>query len=201
MPTKQGKDMHIIRNLALRAAAIAVLGTSAAPAIAAAPFDVSVKEETSAFDSDVSEYRRYGRYGRHRHDRIDGGDIVAGIGILAGIAIIADIASKSKSNKQRTRGDRYPEQYPDSFPRDSRDNSAERNIRSGDDVGSAVSLCSAAAERTAGKDSRVDEIRSVTREGSGWQVAGDLSGANQSFTCTVSGGQVQDIRLDNSRAI
>ena len=189
--------MHIISNIALRAAGIAVLMTSAAPLLAA-PVAASVKAQSVSTNGDIQEYRRHRRYD---HDRIDGGDIVAGIGILAGIAIIADIASKAKNSERRTRGERYPERFPEPYPQDKRDNSVDRYDRSGDDVGSAVSLCSSAAERSAGGNARVEEIRSVTREGSGWQVVGDLSGEARSFTCATSGGQIENIRLSDEQAI
>ncbi len=189
--------MHIISNIALRVAGIAVLASSAAPLLAA-PVAAPVKAQSGSIGGGIQEYRRHRRYD---HDRIDGGDIVTGIGILAGIAIIADIASKAKNSERRTRGERYPERFPETYPQDKRDNSTDRYDRSGDDVGSAVSLCSDAAERSAGGNATVEEIRSVTREGSGWQVTGDLSGGARSFTCATSGGQVENIRLSESSAI
>jgi hypothetical protein len=189
--------MHIISNIALRAAGIAVLMTSAAPLLAA-PVAASVKAQSVSTNGDIQEYRRHRHYD---HDRIDGGDIAAGIGILAGIAIIAGIANKAKNSERHTRGERYPERFPDPTTQDTRENTADRNDRSGDDVGSAVSLCSSAAERSAGGNARVEEIRSVTREGSGWQVVGDLSGGARSFTCATSGGRLENIRLSDGQAI
>jgi hypothetical protein len=132
-------------------------------------------------------YDGYGRHNRH-HDRVDGGDILAGIGILAGIAIVAGAVSNS-SKKART-SKRYPDQYPQSD-----DNSSYRS--SGDDVGAAVSACSQAAERSSGNGTRVDEIRSVTRDGSAWLVEGALGGGRNSgsFRCSATYGQVDYIRL------
>jgi hypothetical protein len=127
------------------------------------------------------------RYGRRHHDRIDTGDVITGIGILAGIAILASAASKS--SKRTNDRDRYPTRYPD-----------ENQSRStaGNDVGMAVSACSEAAERSAGNGARVEEIRSVTRDGSAWQVEGAVGGgrsATDSFSCASTNGAVDYIRL------
>ncbi len=162
--------MGILKKSALGFAVSALVVTSAAPAMAR-----------------DYRYDGYGRYGRH-HDRIDGGDVLTGIGILAGIAILAGAVSSS-SKKART-SERYPDQYPQRS-----DNGSYQT--GSDDVGAAVSACSQAAERSAGDGTRVDEIRSVTREGSAWLVEGALgSGRNSgSFRCSATYGQVDYIRL------
>lgn len=135
---------------------------------------------------DASDYRR--RRWRH-HDRIDGGDILAGIGILAGIAIIADAASKADRNDRNNR--RYDERpYDAERPRDY-DRTPAPPLNGGGDVGSAVSACTDAAERAA--NGRVDEIGSATREGAGWRVMGEIG--NEGFACTVTDGRVDDIRI------
>jgi hypothetical protein len=133
------------------------------------------------------DYDDYG-YGRRHHDRVDGGDILTGIGILAGIAIIASAASKSNKRSDRD-NERYPTRYPD--------NSQNRTTAS-NDVGVAVSACSNAAERSAGSDARVQEIRSVTRDGAAWQVEGTIGGGrsnSDSFSCAATNGEVDYIRL------
>jgi hypothetical protein len=49
-------------------------------------------------------------------------------------------------------------------------------------------VCSNAAERDG---ARVNEIRSVTRDGDGWRVEGGLSGGqDESFTCGATNGEV-----------
>ncbi|MEP7350728.1 MAG: hypothetical protein ABI668_12380 [Sphingorhabdus sp.] len=171
----------------LASGAAAILATSAAPAMAAIPRHGSDSVMTAS-----GEYNGWGRRYRHRHhDRVDGGDILAGIAVLAGIAIIADAASKD------SRRERAPQPYPeDNRPYDSSDSD------NGNDVGSAVQSCSAAAERSAGENARVDEIRSVTRDGAGWRVEGDLSGGDASnFVCGTTNGQVDFIELDGDRSI
>ncbi len=190
--------MHILSNIIAGAAGAAMVIMPVSPAFSA-PMNAPVKAESGLGDN-AQDYRRHRR--RYDHDRIDGGDIAVGIGILAGIAIIADIASKSKKKDGYTKGDRYPDSYPqdsrDSVPSSTQD---DRNYSSGNDLGSAVSLCSEAAERSAGGSARVEEIRSVTREGSGWQVIGNLSGGARGFTCATSAGQVEYVRLNDTRAI
>ncbi len=159
--------MTSVKKMALGVAASAVLMGSISPAVA-------------------RDYDHYG-YGRRHHDRIDGGDVLTGIGILAGIAILASAASKS--SKRKDDSDRYPTRYPENNqPRSSASN----------DVGSAVSACSDAAERSAGNGARVEEIRSVTRDGGAWQVEGAIAGGrsnSDNFSCGVTNGEVDFIRM------
>ncbi len=209
--------MTIIRNIALGCAATALLATSATPALAANLGLIPSVQNVAADDlsQSSSDYRRRDRY-RHHRDRIDAGDIAAGIGILAGIAIIADIASKSNKNKRRTQGDQYPDSYPqdryptDRYPQDNRQDTRDAvpggRYNNGNDVGAAVDACARAAEQKAGNNARVGEIDSVTREGSGWQVLGTLSDGDRSdgdrkFNCATSNGVVDTIRLDDGRDI
>lgn len=201
--------MTTIRSIALGCAATALLATSTTPVLAANSGSISSVQNVSGDDllQASSDYRR-----RHRHrDRIDAGDIAAGIGILAGIAIIADIASKSNKNKRRTQGDQYPDSYPqdryppNQYPQDSRQDTRDAvpggGYNSGNDVGAAVDACARAAEQKAGDNARVGEIDSVTREGSGWQVIGTLSDSDRKFNCATSNGVVDTIRLDDGRDI
>jgi hypothetical protein len=170
-----GNIMVILRKFVLVVAASALVMTSAAPAMA----------------RDYDDYD----YGRHHgdHDKIDGGDVLTGIGILAGIAILATVVSSSSSKKHRS-DTRYPDQYPRSYggrPGDSR--SYQGNS---DDVGTAVNACSAAAEQRAGGNVGVDEIRSVTREGAAWLVEGILGNrGDTTFRCSTTYGQVDYVRL------
>ena len=200
------KNMTSFRSFALGSAALAMLGTSAAPAIAAdlgvhPAANVAVQKSDVGMQS-AGEYRRHRRY---NHDRVDAGDIIAGIGILAGIAIIASAASKSKQDKRRTSGERYPDNYPQNDREDTRPynsgGSADSNYSAGNDLGSAVDACSRAAEQSAGGNARVKEIRSVTRDGDGWQVLGNLDGSARGFNCIAANGIVSSLRLDDGRDI
>ncbi|MFC4291052.1 hypothetical protein ACFOWX_01340 [Sphingorhabdus arenilitoris] len=200
--------MYIFKKIALGSASVAMILTPAAPIMAAdmgttdhAP--LSAYDGAASYDDDASSYHRRGRYHRHR-DRVDAGDVIAGIGILAGIAILADAASKSK---KRDRDDRnypqdYPRGYPQNYPQDNRQNfpqnGTEGGYGSGNDIGDAVEACSVAAESRAGGNAQVEQISSVTRDGDGWRVEGDLSGARvSSFSCGVTGGQVDFIQFND----
>lgn len=182
--TKLGKSM-----LAIGAAAL--LATATTPVLAAQSIkQVSASDASGSLEQSYDGYRR--RW-RHR-DRVDGGDILTGIAILAGIAIIADAASdasKNGKNEDRTEP-RYddrgidqpqPDYGPDNGP-----------AYGNNDLGSAVSVCTDAAERSAGNSERVREIRSVTRDGDGWRVEGEL--ADNGFTCAATNGRVDYIRVN-----
>lgn len=199
-----GEYMTILRKIALSSVSAALIVGSVAPAYAAASFQRGAAPAATQSSADIfenaSEYRdRYDRrrYRHHRHRRHnDAGAVIAGIGILAGIAIIASAASKSK--KDRRRSDDYPynrgpndDRYNDRAP-------TNANYDGGNDLGSAVQICSRAAEQSAGGNARVAEIRSVTRDGDGWRVEGSLSGGGApGFSCGAKNGQVDFIQLNS----
>ena len=179
--------MNFSRKSILAAGAVATLITTPMPAFAA-----QMGRSTSAVTTaDVLHETADGHRRRYRHrDRVDAGDVLTGIGILAGIAIIAGAASDADKRK-RERDDRRYETPQD----DSRD---DRPVYRDDDLGAAVTTCTDAAERSVGNGARVSEIRSVTSEGNGWRVEGDLQ--SDSFTCATQNGRVDYIRV-NDRAI
>jgi hypothetical protein len=175
--------MIVIRKSALAAAGAATLLSSAMPLAAA---DISVPVSARVGDSPVlgqsAEYHR--GYRRHRRLDVDAGDVIIGIGLIAAIAAIADSAD---GNKHR---DREESRYDDR-----RD---DRTDYQGNDLGAAVSLCSDAAERSAGNGARVREIASVTSEGNGWRVQGELDGVDaRNFDCSAVNGRVDYVRLDD----
>lgn len=136
--------------------------------------------ETSRWSIDAETANRYRGYGRHRHrDRIDGGDILAGVLILGGIAAIAGAASKSND-----RSDRYDRRGSSSY----------------DD---AADQCARAAERQAGNNARVDRVTGVAREGNGWRVSGELTSSRglEDFQCGVSNnGRIDYLQIDANRS-
>ena len=157
-----------------------------------------------------------GGWGHRHHDRVDAGDVIAGVLILGGIAAIASVASNSnKAKRERSRDYQYPDQsYPgQSYPQ--RDSSADYDTESrpdyddgaresrdetrddarGDSRGldNAVSLCTSEIERG---DRRIDEIDTVSREGNGWRISGRIEGG-ANFGCTVDrDGRVSNVNLD-----
>jgi hypothetical protein len=175
--------MASISRFALGSSAAALLLTATVPAFAVE----TPGRVVSNIDHGQAEYRRWGR---HR-DRITGDDILTGIGILTGIAILADIVSNSEKRGQRQRAPE-PRNEPVDYPPIAR-NDAQN---AGDDIGFAVSSCSQAAERSAGDGTRVQEVRSVLREGNSWRVEGLLAGKNaNSFSCGITNGQIDFVKL------
>lgn len=202
-PTPTGEEiMTIIRKLAGSSVIAAMAASSLTPAYAAPSVSRSAAagQDSSIFEQ-ASDYRRH----RRHRDRVDAGDVIAGIGILAGIAIIASAASKSNKRRddrrdypdqQRYPEQRYPDQrYPDqSYPDENYPEQSSAPSLSGDDIGSAVSSCTNAAERRAGSGVRVNEVRSASREGNGWRVSGNLSD-NRRFDCGVTGSNVDFVQI------
>lgn len=133
--------------------------------------------------------------GRHRHnDRIDGGDVLAGILIIGGIAAIASAASKA--SKQQ-RNDREPEpRYRDDAPRYGGEDDRPE-WRDGTGIDSAVNRCIDEVNR--GR-TRVGEVDSVNRDAGGWRIAGTTT-ANGNFSCVIDrDGRVRNVNVDG-RAI
>jgi hypothetical protein len=174
-----GNIMTFSGKSILAIGAAAMVAVTPMPSMAASM--AKAKDARSAGDTMQQSADGHRRRYDH-HDRVDGGDILAGIGILAGIAIIASAASSAdkKSRNQR----RYE------------DRSDDRSVFQDNDLGSAVTLCTDAAESSAGNNARVSEIRSVTRDDNGWRVEGDLN--TDSFTCAATDGRVDYIRINNN---
>ena len=175
--------MKYSAKLMLASGAAAMLAVTPLPAMAASMGTQSQTYSTA----DVMQQTADGHRRRYRHrDRVDAGDVLTGIGILAGIAILAGAASDA--DKQSRNEPRYDDR--NDYPQQDRP-----VYQDGNEVGSAVSVCTDAAERSAGNNARVSEIRSVTRDGNGWRVEGDLS--YDSFTCAATDGRVDYIRINN----
>ena len=133
--------------------------------------------------------------GRYRgHDRIDGGDVLAGILIIGGIAAIANAASKA-SKQQRD----YREPLPrdrDTAPRYGNDDDRPE-WREGAGIDGAVNRCIDEVNR--GR-SRVGEVESVNRDAGGWRVSGSTTN-NGAFSCTIDrDGLIRNVNVDG-RAI
>lgn len=140
-----------------------------------------------------------GGYGHHRHhhrDRVDAGDIFAGLLIIGGIAAIASAASKSEKEK-RERDYRYPDGgYPgdgarEDSPRYGEDrsgrDSAPGSRASAGELGDAVDRCVAEVERG---DRRVEQVDNASRSADGWRIDGEVTGGRD-FTCTLD----RDLRI------
>jgi gas vesicle protein len=151
--------------------------------------------------------RGYGGWGHYRHrDRVDAGDILAGVLIIGGIAAIASAASKSGKDRRdrdyRTEGRDYPDTRPDYREESGRygDYRDERDNRGGASysaIDGAVSACVGEVERG---DRRVESVDSVNRNGEGWTVQGEASDG-RTFACDVDeDGRIRRVAMDG-RAI
>lgn len=146
-------------------------------------------------------YRGYGYgrgYRRHRN-RVDAGDVLAGVLIIGGIAAIASAASKNNRNRRADDRDYRNDRRYDNRQNNSRYDDRRSDSRSDRGTGAmdvAINACSNAAERQAGNDARVSEIQSVARDGNGWRVEGGLTGSKQSnFLCGATDGRVDFVQL------
>jgi hypothetical protein len=129
---------------------------------------------SAVFDADsvnADEYRRW----RHR-DRVDAGDVIAGVAVVGVIAALASAVSKQSRvrNERRTQGYPYPERpYDYRAPSDSHYDDSRGIDR-------AVDSCAREVER----NGAIDTIDTVERTGSGWRVAGRMQGGSP-FNCSV----------------
>lgn len=148
-------------------------------------------------------YGGYDSYGgnRHRgrhHDRIDAGDVIAGIAIFGVIAAIASAASKPKAQK------RYPDNADSRYPNnDQRAQNPQRGSINTENA--AVDACATAAEDRGGQSASVREITTVNANSDGWDVEGvieqrdgwrDRSADRKRFTCSVRYGSVDGVYID-----
>ena len=199
--------MTMGKKISAVAASAALVFTGFTPAIAA-PIAVGVSPATpietsvlgwSADSEKVNQWRgnRGYRGYRHHRDRIDGGDVLAGILIIGGIAAIAGAASKNKRDQRYEDRDTRNQDYrTDNRRYDDRRDTDGRSQIGTTSMDRAVSACSDAVERKAGRDARISEITSVNKDGNGWRVEGELTGASESnFLCGATDDRVDFVQL------
>lgn len=176
-----------MKRVSVGAALVASLSMAGSPALAA---DLPVTHSQSRvaqanvaqWDADGTNVERHRRW-RDRN-RIDGGDILAGVLILGGIAAIASAASDDNDRRERVPDDyRYRE-------------SEYRSSTSGAGIDRAVDMCLAEIER----EVRVDEVGNVARTGDGWVVSGRLYNGD-GFECRIDqNGRVADVYYSGDQA-
>jgi hypothetical protein len=140
---------------------------------------------------------------RHRHyrhrDRVDAGDVIAGIFLIGAIAAIADSADKNKDRDRRDSDYRYDRRDRDY--RAAPDTSNDRQWVPGgnSDESRAVEACSWAAEGELGEFARVGQIDSVERAGNDWRVTGNVAAPDmmpRDFSCTYRAGRVTSVNFN-----
>ncbi|MFL0356240.1 hypothetical protein ACI5KX_07135 [Erythrobacter sp. GH1-10] len=172
------------------AAALSMTATPAAAAdLPSAPESSSIyaQFDQSRYDGDTDiaeRHRRWGRHGWYRHrNRVDAGDVLAGVLIIGGIAAIASAASNN-DRRDRERDYRRVRDYDRDY-----DRRTTRRSTSGSGLDNAVDQCVSRIER----DVRVDSVDNVSRTGDGWFVTGSLFNGT-GFTCEIdNNGRISDI--------
>jgi hypothetical protein len=141
------------------------------------------------------------RHWHRHHDRIDGGDILAGIVLIGAIAAIAGSGKKDREAERDYRDYRYDQ------PDEGRDyRAAPDGAQGGQWVpGSnsaearAVDACSWAAEGELGENARVGAVDGVTRVGDGWRVTGSVAAPEmmpRDFACTYRNGRAVSVTFN-----
>lgn len=172
----------------------------ASPALAAefsVPISFPQAEFASGYDAqeDNSEYHRWRRY---RRNRVDAGDVIAGIAIIGGIAAIANAASSSKRDRERRARDYDYDNRDYRRTSDYRNRSEPRRgdsrYNGGRGIDGAVSQCVSRIER----DVRVDQVDSVNRTAQGWQVTGSIYNGER-FSCQIgANGKIENVSYGSS---
>lgn len=174
--------MTRVFKLSAAPAILAAVSLSATPVLAAelpAPVAVSSIDVAPAWapGDDTAQNHRWYRY---RRNRIDGGDILAGVLILGGIAAIASAAKKSDDRRYRDRDYRQP--YPEQRRGDW--NSGYDDTRG---IDRAIDTCVDEVERNV----RIETVDTVNRNANGWEVTGTLYNRD-GWTCSIG----QDGRIE-----
>jgi hypothetical protein len=191
--------MGVMRKTVSSAVVAAMMATAATPAFAGG-YGGGYGGGTyisSGFGYGSGYGRGYRR--RHHRDRVDAGDVIAGIAVIGVIAAIASSASKKK--QQRQAGGGYP---PRDIGRDDGRSTGRINSET-----EAVDACAMAAEERGGNTASVRDISQVDKTNDGWDIEGvieerdnwrDRSGERRRFTCSVRYGNVDHVYIDTDSA-
>ncbi|WP_144095598.1 hypothetical protein [Croceicoccus sediminis] len=179
------------------AGAAALLGASSmAVPVQAAPITPSANAPQGMWTIEDETAHGWRHHRRWHRNRVDGGDVLAGILILGGVVAIAKAAENAQERKYRERRDddyRYRDYDRDSRrPYDSRydDRRYADNSRRG--IEGAIEECVDEVERS----ERVRSVDTAERDASGWRVEGDLANGGR-FDCEIdASGRVRDIDIE-----
>lgn len=174
--------MSKVFKLSAAPAILAVVSLSTTPVFAAdlpAPPNVASVEVVPAWAPGADTVQNH-RWYRYRRNRIDGGDILAGVLILGGIAAIANASKRSDDRRYRDRDYRQP--YPDQ-----RSGSWDSQYDDTRGIDRAINTCVDEVERNA----RIETVDTVNRIARGWEVTGTLYNRD-GWTCSIG----QDGRIE-----
>jgi hypothetical protein len=201
--------MGIMRKLTAAGVVVALLGTTATPAMAGGYGSISIGSGYGNVGYGLGYGRGWGGRRHHHRDRVDTGDVIGAIAVIGVIAAIASAANKAKGTTRRDRDDdRYPERSDRRDDRrDDRGTDSRRlsNIANEDQ---AVDACAIAAEERAGQTASVRDITNVKRSNDGWDVEGvveerdgwrDRSADKRRFTCSVRFGAVETVYIESNK--
>ncbi|MBS7668347.1 hypothetical protein [Croceicoccus gelatinilyticus] len=182
--------MNSIFRSAAGAAALLAASSLAVP-VQAAPLPTTSDAPTGIWTIESETAHGWKHHRRWRRNRVDGGDLLAGILILGGVVAIAKAAENAQERKYRERRDE-DYRYRD-YDRDSRrydDRRYADNSRRG--IDGAIEDCVYEVERS-------EEVRTVDtaeRDERGWHVEGDLANGGR-FDCEIdASGRVRDIDIE-----
>ena len=179
--------MALTNRFAAASALAAAFSLAATPAAAAdlpaaAPQGLGTPHAVSPYDTEAEnvQKRRWHRY--RGRDRVDAGDVLAGVLIIGGIAAIANAATRDSRQREDYRYRDYRHRdYDYRTPRpDSRYDARG--------IDNAVNMCVAEIER----DVRVASVDGVDRTGAGWLVTGSVYDG-EGFACRIG----NDGRIEN----
>lgn len=185
----------------------AIAGMAAAMSMAATPVAAtelpistartSIDVTPGTFDKDAENAERHRWYRYRRHNRVDAGDVLAGVLIIGGIAAIANAASKNDRDRRYRDNDyRYRDRNYRNQDYRYRERRGDSRYDGGRGIDNAVEMCVSQIER----DVRVDTVDSVDRNGEGWRVTGSLYNGDR-FTCRIGqDGRVEDVNFGDGLA-
>jgi hypothetical protein len=173
-----------LAGAALTASPLAAAELPSGPVIGPIAYD-------SPIVTGVEDAQSYRRYHRHR-DRINAGDVIAGVAVIGVLAAIASSASRNRDDDYREgdyRQGRRPDPYREPAPRG--------RSWQGSGIDGAVDLCVGELER--GRD-RVASVDQAARDAGGWRVSGSL-GSGEGFACRIDNeGRIRAIDIGEDLA-
>ncbi|WP_271078240.1 hypothetical protein [Aurantiacibacter sp. MUD61] len=165
------------------AAAISLGATPAAAVKLPMPSGNAAQIETGAA-AEQNHHHRWRRYDRRHRNRVDAGDVIAGVLVLGTIAAVAGVFDGDDDRRDRNR---ERERYRDR-DYDNRDYRGDRYESGG--IERAADMCVEQVER--GRD-RVSDVRDASRRSDGWHVSGTLE-AGGNWNCWIDNdGRIRNI--------